>query len=183
MSDPRCHTNAELEAEVLQPTPPPVRGRRFLAPTGSGGNGAYVTQPLRGVSEVQAGASEAAARAVEVPRDVVERVAAATTLYDEPESIGDAVASYTEVAHRIDSLRRAAEIEDMRERRKALRLEHRLEDARQRAKRRHVNVRNDLFVISRMLERARRAGNGEPAAAVKRMEAVEARLDGAGVSS
>jgi hypothetical protein len=185
------HTNAELEQAIREP-----RGRRFLAPTGSGGNGAYVSQPLRGVPEVQSDASEAAARAVEVSPEVAERIRAAATLYDEPESIGAAVASYVEVAHKVDSLRRAREIEDMRERRRSLSLEQRMEDARQRAKRQHVDISHELHVIAKALERARRSQREgavpesrdelrearrrrglEPPAAVRRMEAVEALLD------
>lgn len=156
-------TNAELEQEIRE-----TRGRRFLAAGARSGNGhGYLGAPQR---ELQPGDSP----------ETVARIAAATSIFDEPESPGPAVIdAQADLAAHYNALRRAAEIEAARANRHGLSIEHRIADARRRAKAQHRNIRNDLFVVERMIERARRAQNTfVPAAAIARIEAVEARLDG-----
>jgi hypothetical protein len=155
-------TNAELEGDLRRS----LRGRRFLA-RGSGNGHGYLTQPQRELPPV---ADES---------DVVERIASATALVDEPEAPSPAwVDAEAELAVERNRLRHLAVVAQRVEIRRELSVEDRIRDAQRRAKDQHRNIRNDVFVIERMLARAAKAGTGVPAAALERLEALEATLDG-----
>lgn len=156
-------TNAELEAQIREP-----RGRRFLAPGGRSGNGhGYLSTPQR---EPQPGESP----------ETLARIAAATSILDEPESPGPAVIdAQADLAAHYNALRRAAEIEAAQANRQGVSIENRMADARRRAKMQHTNIAGELYVITKMIRRSQRAGHtSDPPAALRRLEALEARLDG-----
>lgn len=138
--------------------------RRFLAAGARGGNGhGYLSQPQRQLGKTAD------------PTEVVERIATATSLCDEPEAVGPAVIdAQADLARHYNQLRRAAEIQRARETRRDLTLQDRMADAQRRAKDQRIDVSRDLLTIRKMLARH----TVIPAAALTRMEAVEARLDG-----
>lgn len=121
----------------------------FLAPKARRGNGfGYVNDPAQGMR-------------------------------DEPECVGPAIVdAYSESALFWQSLRHAAEVQEAQQSRRLLNAEQRLADVQRRAKQQHVNVSGEVHVLSSMLERAKRGGRNEPPGAVKRLESLEARLDG-----
>jgi hypothetical protein len=107
-----------------------------------------------------------------------ERIAAAVQLCDEPEKIGPAVLSYAEMANKADSIRHRLEVETAQEIRKTLTIEQRLATVAERAKHQLVDVKQDVFLIGKALERSSKGGRKLPMAALVRLEKVEARLDG-----
>jgi hypothetical protein len=156
-------TNAELEADLRRS----LRGRRFLT-KGSGNGHGYVAQPKR---EYPAVADEP---------DVLERIASATALADEPEAPSSAwVDAEAELAAERNRLRHLAVVAQRIEIRRELTVEARIRDVQRRAKDQRVDISGELYVIRKMRSRSQRAGHTkEPPAAMRRLEAVEARLDG-----
>jgi hypothetical protein len=111
-------------------------------------------------------------------REEQEMVAAALTLRDEPEAIGRAIVdAYGELAAYHQSVRYRQAVEQARIARQALDPEDRLVDAMARARRAHLNLSGEFHVLRKMLERLRRGGR-KLDTFVKRLERIEARLDG-----
>lgn len=173
-------TNAELEAELRRID----RGRRFLAPAARPGNGhGYLTEPTR------------EAQPVADPPEVAARIGTATSIFDEPEAPSPAwVDAEADLAATRNALRHAALVEQLRAARQELSLRARIADARRRARAQHVDVSHQLHLVERDLQRAQsrrapvpetatelresRRDEAEPPAALRRMQAVEALLDG-----
>ncbi|HTE62660.1 MAG TPA: hypothetical protein VK631_20045 [Solirubrobacteraceae bacterium] len=117
--------------------------------------------------------------------EIVERVGEAISLCDEPEMLSRAISGeYGKIANGargrggFTSLRHAAAVEQARESRKQLAMEKRMLDAQRRAKLQHVNVSGEMHVLKSMLDRAKTGGRHEPPAAIRKLEAIENRLDG-----
>lgn len=143
---------------------PRTPASRFLAPN-PGSTRPYVAKPLRDFPDV-----------ADDP-ETIARIATHTDIRDEPESIGPAVADYVKIATKYDTLRRLATIEQLEKAREDLSMEQRMVDARHAARAQRVDISGELYVIGRMLDRARNGGRAEPPAAVARLAKVEARLD------
>lgn len=153
-------------SEPVKPRRAP--GRRFLAAQARSGNGhGYVTQPPRKVG-----------KAPDSP-EVVEQIAAAVSLTDEPECISPAILdAYGEDARHYQSLRRLAEVQEARAVRATLSAAARLADVRRRAKEQHVNLSGQVKMVASMLDRAEAGGRKEPPAALRTLTVLEAQLDG-----
>lgn len=136
--------------------------RRFLAPAARQGDGkGYLSQPERELPPVAD------------PPDVIERVAGATAMCDEPEAPSAAwVDAEAELAAERNRLRLLKQAETARGIRQTLSIENRMLDAHRRARLKHVDVTSEFFVLRKMLER------GNTKAASERLEHLEARLDG-----
>lgn len=145
--------------------------RRFLAPQARSGNGhGYLTRPNRPLLGTEHPVDE---------RATIAKIASATALCDEPEVISDGIVSYTETAVKAATLRHAAEVEQAHEARATMTPEQRVANAEARAKQQHVNVSSDLRFVRAAAARARAGGRRLPAGALRRLERVEALLDGA----
>lgn len=97
----------------------------------------------------------------------------------EPECVGPAIVNgYAELADFQHTLRHQAAVEAAREARPLLKAEDRLKDAQRRAKQAHRNLSGEFHILERMLARAARGGRKPPAAALRRLENIEADLDG-----
>lgn len=136
--------------------------RRFLAAQGRAGNGhGYLSHPERDYPIVAD------------PPDVVARIGEARAMCDEPEAPSQAwVDAESELAAERNRLRLLKQAEQARKDRECISMENRMRDAQRRAKMRHVNLGREFFVMRKMLDR------GNEGAALLRLEAVEARLDG-----
>lgn len=136
--------------------------RRFLAPQARSGNGhGYLTQPERQYPQAPD------------PVDVVERIASATAMCDEPEAPSsawvDAEADLAVERNRLRLLHRAMQA---REARQTVTPENRIKDAQRRAKVKRMDITSDLFFVRKSLVR------GKDGDAIKRLEGIELRLDG-----
>lgn len=148
---------------------PRQRARRFLIPGGGKGSSGlgYATQPLR---ELRPGGD---------PSELVSIVATQTCLVDEPEFVGPAILdAYGESARFYESLRHQAEVAAAREARKTLEPEDRVADIKRRAKEKHVNIAGDLAKVEHDLRKARAGGRKNFNGIVRRIERLEAWLDG-----
>jgi hypothetical protein len=135
--------------------------RKFLAP-----NGRIVNRPLR---ELHDGGD---------PPEVVQRIAEATSLCDEPECPSKAtVDAHADLAKTYDRLRYLADLSEAQKARQLLSIEARMADVQRRAKLRHADVSGEIHIVKKMLERARAGGRADPRAAMNRIELIEARLD------
>ena len=144
--------------------------RKFLAPKARAGNGhGYLSQPIRPLTNTNT---------PDEPH-VVERIASATNLADEPECISGAIVDgYTELAQFQHSIRHQQAVEAARQTRPLLEAEDRIRDAERRAKQSHRNLSSEFHVMRKMLERAEKGGRKAPASLISRLERVEASLDG-----
>lgn len=144
----------------------------FLAPNGRG----HVTRPLRPYPE-HADPDELALEAEEV-KD-------ATRFCDEPEMIGPAIVdAYGESAWFYKSLQHQADVEAAQQARKFLTAEQRLADVQSRAKRKQVaDLKPEFQAMRAMLDRARRGGRQDPPAVTRKLERIEAKLDGLGFAA
>jgi hypothetical protein len=105
--------------------------------------------------------------------DTLERIRSATAMCDEPEAPGrDWVDAQGELAAEHNRLRHLKAVEERRAIRATLDVEVRMRDAVHRAKRQHVDVSREMYVLARMLQK------GSRQAASNRLEHLEARLDG-----
>lgn len=136
--------------------------RRFLAPQARAGNGlGYLSQPPRPFPIVAD------------PPEVVERIKDATSTNDEPESPSRAwVDAESELAAERNRLRVLLRAQTARQDRQNITIENRMRDAHRRAKLQHIDMTGEFHVQRKMIER------GNQAAALTRLERVEARLDG-----
>ena len=142
---------------------------KFLAPGARFGDGhGYLNAPQR---ELPLVADEP---------EVVARIAEARAMCDEPEAPSRAVIdAQADLARTYDRLRQEAMVQQARQARQFLTLENRIRDVQRRAKAQHVDVSRDLYVLRKMLDRSEKAGHKQtPPAVVRRLENVEARLDG-----
>jgi predicted ATPase with chaperone activity len=145
--------------------------RRFLVPNARRGNGlGYDNRPQRILNGTLAHVDEPAA---------IEKIASCTAMCDEPECISEGIVSYTETAMKAATLRHAAEVQDAREARKTMTVEQRIASARGRAKQRRIDVSHNLHLVEKALIRAVRGGRQPNDSTLRRLEAVEAQLDGA----
>jgi hypothetical protein len=121
-------------------------GRRFLALSS---DALYTGEPLRRLESTS----------IADPKNVVELVAAAVALRDEPECISGAILdSYGRDAWFFQSARHAATVETARELRRAIPVEDRVRDAWARMKTQHrQDLRGDLLALDKAVDRARRA--------------------------
>jgi hypothetical protein len=104
-----------------------------------------------------------------------DRIAAATDLRDEPEAPSQAwVDAEAELAAQRDLERRRHEVALAQVIRQNLSLEHRIADCQRRAKDQRTDISGDLYMVGRM--------NSE-ASQIARIQKLEARLDGLGVST
>jgi len=138
--------------------------RRFLNWTAASSR-PYLGKPLRELPEIAD------------PPELVELIASATNIRDEPEADSEAVAHYAEVANRYHTIRHAREVEQREQARQLLTLEHRMTAARGAAKMQRVDVSGELYVLDKMLKRARKGGVSDPPPVIERLERLEARLD------
>lgn len=149
---------------------PKQPSRRFLAPGARSGDGhGYLTKPLRPLTSTT------------IPDEphVVERIASATNLADEPEFVSDAICDgYAEVADFHRSQQHIKAVTAARVLRPLLDAEDRIRDAERRAKHAHRNLSSEFHVLRQMLGRAERGGRKTPPAALTRLERIEASLDG-----
>jgi hypothetical protein len=100
-------------------------------------------------------------------------------LQGEPECVGPAIVdAYGELARSFDALRHAADVEAAQQSRRLLDAEQRVTAAQARAKQRHMDMSGEFHAIGQMLKRAKDGGRREPNAAIRRLERVEAKLDG-----
>lgn len=144
----------------------------FLAPQARQGDGSgYLNEPLRrklpeGLDEFEL--ADHAARARE-----------ATRPEDEPECVGPAIVDgYAELADFQHTLRHKASVEAARQARPLLDAEDRIRDAERRAKHAHRNLSHEFHLLRLMLERAERGGRQTPESAIRKLERIEATLDG-----
>lgn len=145
--------------------------RRFLVPNARRGNGlGYDNRPQRILNGTLSHVDEPA---------TIEKIASRTAMCDEPECISDGIVSYTETAMKAATLRHAAEVQEAQEARVVLTIEQRVFNAEQRARRQHVDLGKDLHLVSKALMRARSGGRSVPEPVMRRLERVEAKLDGA----
>ena len=141
---------------------------RFLAP-GQGNGTGYTTRPLR---ELPLVADEP---------DIVERIATATNIRDEPECIGPAIVNgYAEAAAFHRTQQHALEVAEAQARRPDITPENRLKDIQRRAKHSHVNLSREVFTMDQELRRARTGNRKVPGRVLRRMESIEGLLDGLG---
>jgi hypothetical protein len=153
--------------------------RRFLAPQAQRGDGhGYLSRPNRELSKATHVSEDGFRDIAADSSEVVDRIAEARSLFDEPECISGGIVSYTESANKADTLRHARDVEIARQDRQRLESEQRIRAAHERAKRQHVNVSGELHVVQKMLDRAKAGGRREPVAAIRRLEKVEETLDG-----
>lgn len=151
----------------------------FLAPAARAGDPTgedhtrrgYMTRPLRPLeNKFQAD-----------PPEVVERIAAATRLCDEPEIIGAAIVNgYTELADFQHTLRHQQAVQAARVLRPQLDAEARIRDAERRAKQAHraKQLHAEFRVMRRMLDQANAGGRKTPASLITKIVRVEMELDG-----
>jgi hypothetical protein len=93
-------------------------------------------------------------------------------LRDEPECVdSDAIAEFADVARRETALRRAVEIDQLREVRQHLSVDQRIRDAQFRAKRQRIDITSDLFFLRKTMDRGRDDNT------LKRLLALEDRVD------
>lgn len=141
----------------------------FLAPGAGGNDTGYRTRPLRPLDATMEADSP----------EVVELIAGATRICDEPECIGPGIVdAYGEDAKFYESQRAIREAAERRQARVLLTAEDRLKTVMENAKRRHIDVSHEAFIMRRDLERARLAGRKEPASVLARLERTEAKVDG-----
>lgn len=136
--------------------------RRFLAPQARQGDGhGYLSQPQRPFPIV---ADE---------QHVVERIASASDIRDEPEAPSGAwVDAESELAAERNRVRLLRQAEQAQQDRQSITVENRMRDAHRRAKMKHVDCSREFMVLRKML------GRGKDVDAVMRLELLEARLDG-----
>lgn len=136
--------------------------RRFLAPGARVGQGlGYLSQPARPLPEV-----------ADEP-EVIDRIRSATSTCDEPEAPSGAwVDAQSELAAERNRLRVLLRAQTARQDRQSITIENRMRDAHRRAKLQHIDMTGEFHVQRKMIER------GNQAAALTRLERVEARLDG-----
>lgn len=139
-----------------------MAARRFLAPQARAGDGrGYLNQPDREYPLAPD------------PPDVVERIAEARSMCDEPEAPSAAwVDAEAELAVERNRLRLLRQAEMAQQARVFVSMENRMIDAQRRARVQRVDVQREFFVMRKMLER------GKDGAALTRLQAIEARLDG-----
>lgn len=117
------------------------------------------------------------------PQKVLEAVAAAVQLKDEPECLGPGVADlFGEHARFLHEQRRAAVLASLQASRAGLLPAKRLAECRRRARRLHVDVSGDAHVIEQGITAARRGirpSDDLPVrpSVMRRLEQLEARLD------
>jgi hypothetical protein len=117
--------------------------------------------------------------AVADEQDTVERIRDATTLRDEPECIGPAIlADYAQAALLHQSQQHALDVANMLEIRPTLEPEKRLEDIRRRARHSNVDLSRETMIMGAEITRARTGNRHIPGRVLRRMENVEALLDG-----
>lgn len=172
-SEPRCwvrvrgwsRDGGEMVVEFRRAPRPREAPRLFLA-----SNGRTTGKPLREPHPLG------------TDLEVVERVADAVAMCDEPEMISRAISSrYGDEANGKNghtSLRHRAAVEQARDARQTWTVEKRIGVVKLRAKQQRVDVSHELHIIEKALARARSGGRELPAAPMKRLEAVEALLDG-----
>lgn len=154
---------------------------RFLAP-----NGKIRTTPLREVGTERAGLDRDQAREVDRIRDEdrrreVQQVAAAATLRDEPECVGPRwLADYAQVAQLHHSQQHKLDVAQARERRPTLTVDSRIDDIERRARRAHQldDIAGPVWIMRQDIARARKGGRRIPDRTIRRLEALEALLDG-----
>lgn len=139
-----------------------MAARRFLAPQARAGDGrGYLNQPDREYPLAPD------------PPDVVERIAECRSMCDEPEAPSAAwVDAEAELAVERNRLRLLHRAELAQQARVFVSVENRMRDADRRAKLQHVDLTSEFFVMRKMLAR------GKDGAALTRLTALEARLDG-----
>jgi hypothetical protein len=149
-----------------------AHARRFMLPGAGKGSTSlgYTGQPIR---ELPLVADEPA---------VVERIAEACSMRDEPEAPSEAwLDAAADLAFMRNQQARLADIAQAQGMRPLLSLEQRMMDAQRRAKLQHVDCRSEFTAVRRMLEAARleseRRGARTVRAAERRLERVEVRLD------
>jgi hypothetical protein len=154
-----CHADVLLEVANTRLRRPPAK--QFLV-AGAGNGLGYTTTPPREVG-----------KSADRP-EVIDRIREARTMRDEPETIGNAVVTITEVVRKHEKIAHAKAVQDAREVRKTLPFDKRLANAEHMAKRERVDARHELRVIARMHDR----GGSAAVAAVRRLERLEEQLDG-----
>jgi hypothetical protein len=111
--------------------------------------------------------------------ELLERIASATSIRDEPEMVSGAwLADWSEVALLHQSQQHAHDVAQMQHVRPELPPEKRLEDITRRAKHSHVNLSREVMIMGAEITRARTGGRQIPGRVMRRMENVEALLDG-----
>lgn len=97
----------------------------------------------------------------------------------EPECIGPAILDgYAESNELRYSQRHALEVAQQRHVRKELTVEARIRDVERRAKQSHRDLHSDIRLMRRMLDRSNAGGRKPSASLIRRLEAIEASLDG-----
>lgn len=146
--------------------------RRFMLPGAGKGSGSlgYTGQPIRELPVV-----------ADEPH-VVDRIASASNMRDEPEAPSESWLNATaDRAFMLNQQARLADIAQAKAARPALTIENRMMDAQRRSRLQHVDCRSEFSAVRRMLdvaktESAKRSARTE-AAAVRRLERIEQRLD------
>lgn len=146
--------------------------RKFIAPGARAGDGhGYMNRPLRSLDNTLEPDSP----------EVVDLIAGATRLTDEPEACSEDLADYARTAQFHQTLRHMQAVEQARELRPLLRAEDRIRDAQRRAKQsKRRDLSGEFLALRGMLDRYRRADQ-EPkpgSSLLNRLERVEAKLDG-----
>lgn len=144
--------------------------RRFLGFGARAGDGlGYLTQPQRPLENTLE----------PDPPEVVELIAGATRLCDEPECDSEALADYAATAEFWRTQKHAAEVLAARQLRPLLKAEARLVDAQRRAKQAHrKDLSGEFLALKHMLAHDRKGGGNPSASTLARLERVETRLDG-----
>jgi hypothetical protein len=98
--------------------------------------------------------------------------------FPEPEKVTRlAQDDITKKARERDRKRHQLEVQDRQQARQSLDAETRLVEVQRQAKMRHIDVSGEVHVLRKMIERAKKGGRQQPAAAVTRLERIERRLD------
>ena len=145
--------------------------KKFIAFQARAGNGhGYLTQPPRPYPVVPD------------PPEVVGRIRDATSTTDEPEAPSGAWLNATkDRALMLNRQARLADIAQAQKLRPALTVEHRMADAQRRARMQSIDIRKEFTAVRRMLDAARtesdRRRQRTEAAAIRRLEGIELRLD------
>jgi hypothetical protein len=109
-----------------------------------------------------------------------ERVREASSIRDEPEVITDKaiLRDWEQVARLHQSQQHALDVANMQTIRPTLPPEKRLEDIQRRAKHAHVNLSSEVRVMDDQIRRARTGNRNPPGRVLRRLETIEALLDG-----
>jgi hypothetical protein len=152
-----------------QPTPPTRERPLFLAPRATAGDGhGYRNRPLREPPLHE-----------QLHPETIARIRDAANINDEPECVGPAILDgYAEAADFHRSIQHLHHVEQARQTRKLLSSEQRLIDAERRARQANVNLTREFLVARKMFDQAKRGGRREPAVALRKLETIEAKLDG-----